>query len=526
MAFTAIDQQGGAGSCAGFSAESHTAPVHNSTAQPSGFPQQIPLADVRKELYESEGMRQKHSQKRVIQLQGLSKGLCRVVLPDGRAAMAVLFGNTWLVTGCHVILTAQMLNGAEFSFFHLDDGPLHLVPSESTQRQGWYMWKDKDAIKSSVPDMAVLYLPELQQHQDKLAMNSFAPLVNGSYLANVPPDSVIHVVLSYGDTLLHPTPEMQVSRVRMYGCTQRPESTGRFSKAVELCSATFEDGASGSYVVAQTIEGVHDPGASHLVLGKPADLSDDSSERCILQISAVNHVLNLLQLSINDRLSSALRQKARDDLDKIREPLPDDDFDAYIPFGRGLHPVKDEKERCLVQMMLGAWQKEVEVVDSCWTYGKCVFSGESVEAIQDYAEDKFSKADAWKWQSIRFDVQSPVSNKDKLRKYQNIVLQMGPKIKNNPTEKEKKEGNSLVAAILPCGPNPVLLNGQKMTPQAYASQVFQKSFAATEKMDQRTELEKGEKLLQEEQQRLQESGRLSAKQGKGKENKKKQTAKS
>ncbi len=129
------------------------------------------------------------------------------------------------------------------------------------------------------------------------------------------------------------------------------------------------------------------------------------------------------------------------------------------------------------------------------TKRESIFQAANMLPLQEYGEKHFSKKDAWKWKSIRFDVGVPMSRKKTLRMYQNIALQMGPKTKNRPTKKEGKEGNCLAQAVVPCGENVVQLQGRTIPALQYVEGVFRRSFQTACNINEVVLLEAGEEQL-------------------------------
>ena len=129
------------------------------------------------------------------------------------------------------------------------------------------------------------------------------------------------------------------------------------------------------------------------------------------------------------------------------------------------------------------------------TKHESTFQAANMLLLQEYGEKHFSNKDAWKWKSIRFDVGVPLSKKKTSRMYQNIALQMGPKTKNRPTKKERKEGNCLAQAVVPCGKEVVQLQGKTFPALQYVVGVFRRSFQTACNIDEVVLLEAGEKQL-------------------------------
>lgn len=162
-------------------------------------------------MLEDMGIHPRCSHRRLNELKALVQGLCIVEQPDGKTAIACLFGNEWLLTACHVILSAQMLLETSFRFLHLPDGPVKINASTSDGRRGWYMWSRKEDISTRVPDLTIVQLPELTKLN--LGTGSLAPFINGDALMHMPADQYLQLAFHYGQTISTDDPQVQVSFV-------------------------------------------------------------------------------------------------------------------------------------------------------------------------------------------------------------------------------------------------------------------------------------------------------------------------
>ena len=144
----------------------------------------------------------------------------------------------------------------------------------------------------------------------------------------------------------------------------------------------MDPGSSGTYIVtlAKSVDS-ESAGATHMMLGQPFDAQHDL-ERCMLKASAIMPILKLLAQSINERLERADTEDAKEQLAALRQSLPNDEYDAYIPFGRGVHPAVDLKERHIANLMLDAWEQNFPMVDPSWKLGANLLWGDDVQSVQ------------------------------------------------------------------------------------------------------------------------------------------------
>ncbi len=151
----------------------------------------------------------------------------------------------------------------------------------------------------------------------------------------------------------------------------------------------MDPGSSGTYIVtlAKSVD-LESPGATHLMLGQPFDAQHDL-ERCMLKASAIMPILTLLAQSINKRLDVADREDAEAQLAALRRSLPNDEYDAYIPFGRGVHPTVYPKEQHIANLMLDAWTANFRMVDPSWKLGANLLWGEDVQSVRVWCPEKF-----------------------------------------------------------------------------------------------------------------------------------------
>ena len=166
------------------------------------------LAELTSQMLEEMGIHPRRSHCRLNELKNLVQALCIVEQPDGKTAMACLFGHEWLLTACHVILSKQMLLETSFRFLHLPNGPDKVNSSRSDGRRGWYMWSRKEDISTRLPDLTIIQLPELRKLN--LGTGSLAPFVNGDALMRMPADQYLQFSLHYGQTISTDDPQVQV----------------------------------------------------------------------------------------------------------------------------------------------------------------------------------------------------------------------------------------------------------------------------------------------------------------------------